>query len=420
MNAAHSSFKWVYLLCATATAGYICRSNLSTAAPLVMKEFGLTQVAMGQVFSAFYLGYALLQLPSGILADLWGTQKIYSRAIWLWVACTILQVAIGWGHWQWTLGLNLFCLIGARFLLGIASAPAYPAASKGVTDWVPASLRGTANGILLSSIGLGSAFAPLIVSNIMVRSGWRLALLASALPAMLIALLWLKIKAPPSQRIAKTANAPISKGEFNPDLQPLRSRSFVFLTISYSLQGYVGYIFISWFYLYLVQERHFGLLKGAWMSSLPWILSIVSIPLGGWMADRLSNGRLGVLWGRRIIPMMGLGLSGILISIGAHSESAVIAAITLAFATALVLCVEGPFWAMMNHLAGKQSGRAGGIMNMGCNICGLLSPLITPVLATYIGWEFTLHIAGALAVVAAFLWWGIHAEVEPSTEIFTG
>jgi ACS family glucarate transporter-like MFS transporter len=140
------------------------------------------------------------------------------------------------------------------------------------------------------------------------------------------------------------------------------------------------------------------------MSSLPWILSIISIPLGGWVSDRLAAGRLGDLWGRRLIPLFGMGMSGILISLGAHTQNAVLAAICLAFATACILCVEGPFWAVMMKIAGKQSGTAGGIMNMGCNLGGLLSPALTPILASYIGWENALHIAALLAIAGAVLW----------------
>jgi ACS family glucarate transporter-like MFS transporter len=172
----------------------------------------------------------------------------------------------------------------------------------------------------------------------------------------------------------------------------------------------VGYIFVSWFYLYLVQERHFGLLSGAWMSSLPWILSIVSIPLGGLISDRLAAGRSGPVWGRRIVPLTGMALSGILISIGAHTGNAVMAAISLAFATALILCVEGPFWAMMMRIAGNRSGTAGGIMNMGSNVGGLISPALTPVIASWIGWENALHVAAMLAIIGALLWLGIKPE----------
>jgi two-component system nitrogen regulation sensor histidine kinase NtrY len=76
MNAARTPWPAVALLCATATASYMCRVNVSTAGALFMEEFGLDQVAMGRVFSAFLLGYALFQVPAGALADRWGARRV--------------------------------------------------------------------------------------------------------------------------------------------------------------------------------------------------------------------------------------------------------------------------------------------------------------------------------------------------------
>jgi MFS transporter, ACS family, glucarate transporter len=397
----------VAMLCATATAGYICRVNVSTAGPLLMKEFGLSQIEMGRIFSAFLLGYALFQIPSGAIADRIGSRRILSFVVWLWVIITVLQTIVGGGLFQTTAVPAIAAFMLFRFLLGISASPTYPGSAQGVSRWVMPQYQARANGIVIASIGLGSALAPPLVSNLMVRLGWRPALIASALPALIIAVIWLKVREPPhinypsfNNDAAKVPDTSVEKGKIN-------SLSFYLLTLSYTLQGYVGYIFVSWFYLYLVQERHFGLLSGAWMSSLPWILSIVSIPLGGLISDRLTAGRSGPVRGRRIVPFTGMALSGILISIGAHTGSAVMAAISLAFATALILCVEGPFWAMMMKIAGNKSGTAGGIMNMGSNIGGLISPALTPVIASWIGWENALHVAAVLAVVGALLWLGI-------------
>jgi len=94
----------------------------------------------------------------------------------------------------------------------------------------------------------------------------------------------------------------------------------------------------------------------------------------------------------------------------------VLAAISLAFATAFVLCVEGPFWTMMMNIAGPRSGSAGGIMNMGSNVGGLISPALTPVLAGYIGWENALHVAAGLAIIAALLWLGIWPGQQEAQE----
>lgn len=400
----------VALLCATATAGYICRVNVSTAAPLLMEEFGLSQIEMGRIFSAFLLGYALFQVPSGAIADRVGARKILSFIAWLWLIITLLQTIVGWGPFHTGAVTSLIIFMIFRFLLGITASPTYPGSAQGVSKWIIPMYQGRANGIVIASIGIGSALAPPLVSNIMVTLGWRFSLIASAIPALIVAFIWLKVKEPahiydfdPAKNDATFKSISERKGSIN-------SLSFYLLTLSYTLQGYVGYIFVSWFYLYLVQERHFGLLSGAWMSSLPWILSIISIPLGGLISDRLVSGRPGPVWGRRIVPLSGMAASGVLISVGAHTGNAVMAAISLALATALILCVEGPFWASMMRIAGKKSGTAGGIMNMGSNIGGLISPALTPVIASLIGWENALHVAALLAIIGALLWLGIKPE----------
>jgi ACS family glucarate transporter-like MFS transporter len=392
-----SRWPTVGLLFLTATAGYLCRVNISTAGALLMAEFRLSQAQMGTLFSGFLLGYALCQIPAGVLADRFGPKRTLAVAALAWTVLTVAQSAV--------VANAVVVLLVLRFLLGVTAAPTYPGAAAGVAQWIPASHQGRATGIVMASIGLGSALAPPLVSSLMVRFGWRAAIAISAVPAFLVALGWTRISDSTPRTVPHRSNGTAAPGR-------LRGWSFVLLTASYSLQGYLGYIFVFWFYLYLVQERKFGLLEGAWMASLPWVLSVVSVPLGGLLSDRMVAGRLGPVWGRRMVPILGLGLSGILTSVGAHTESAVVAAAALALATALVLSVEGPFWATMMALAGRKSGTAGGIMNMGSNLGGLVSPVLTPLLAERIGWENALHIAGALGLLAAALWLGI----DPGSE----
>ena len=406
----------VYLLCGTATAGYICRVNVATAAPLLMQEFSLSQIAMGRIFSAFLLGYAICQIPAGALADRWGTRSVLAKAAWLWAGFTFLQASIGWGPISLPPAYSLFSLVLFRFLLGVSASPTYPASAAGISRWMPGSAQGRANGIVIASVGLGSAIAPPLVSHMMIGWGWRSALLVTALPALLIAMIW-KGTREPDGGPEKESNAILSSIDPGHEVKTrLWTPGFILLTISYSLQGYVGYIFVSWFYIYLVQVRHFSLLAGGWIGSLPWVLSIISMPLGGLVADRLSAGKLGPTWGPRIVPICGMALSGILISLGAHTANAIFAAIILALATAMVLCVEGPFWTVMTRFAGAKSGQAGGVMNMGSNIGGLLSPAITPILAAAIGWENALHLAASFAILAAVLWCWISPPPWPPRE----
>jgi ACS family glucarate transporter-like MFS transporter len=370
----------------------------------MMKDLALDHVQMGRVFSAFLLGYALCQVPAGMLADRFGARSVLGIAALSWVLATALLAAAPAAG---ALGV----LLAARFLLGVGEAPTFPAAAEAVARHVPTASRGRANGFVIAAIGLGSAVAPPLVTFLMVRFGWRTALVVSALPALGVACVWLAVKRMPPAVAAShvpgealPAVRAIVPGA--PERGSLATPSFALLTASYTLQGYVGYIFVFWFYLYLVDVRKFDLLRGALYASLPWLLSIVSIPLGGAASDALVA-RLGPRWGRRIVPMAGLIGGAAFLSYGARTPDARVAAVCLALATALVLSVEGPFWAAMMDVAGGRSGTAGGVMNMGSNLGGFVSPALTPVLAAAIGWENALHVAAFLAVVGGVLWLGI-------------
>lgn len=382
------SWWFVALLSLTATASYLSRVNVSVAAVQMMPEYGLSQQAMGRVFSAFLVGYALFQVPAGMLADRFGAARVLGAAALAWVAC-VGGIA--------SAGASVIALLVARFLLGVAQAPTFPASGQAIFRWIAPEHRGRANGFVIAGIGFGSAIAPPLITFVMVRYGWRIGLMASTIPALIAGLIWLTVRVPVKHEPALAAHTGFREIP--------RTLSFYLLTVSYSLQGYVGYIFVFWFYVYLVDVRHFDLMRSAYMGSLPWIFSIFSIPLGGYIFDRLKRGR-------KLVPIVGLAGSGVFTAIGAHTSNAYVAAISLALATALVLSVEGAFWATMSRIAGPRSGSAGGFMNMGSNIGGLISPALTPVLAAALGWEAALLVSASLAIIAAVLWIWITPPVE--------
>ena len=263
--------------------------------------------------------------------------------------------------------------------------------------------QGSANGIVLGAVGVASAVAPAVLSRVMIHWGWRYALLLSAIPALATGFIWTAL------RVSDAGQTPAAQKStsFETGIRALWSRNFVLLTLSYTIEGYVSYIFIFWFYLYLVDVRHFNLADSGTLSSLPGIFSILSIPLGGVISDKLSSGKMGLRWGRGSIAMTGLFFSGLFLILGAGTDNAKAAVIYLALATAFVLSVEGPAWASMIEIAGSRSGMAGGVMNCGSNIGGAISPLLTPILAARIGWKNALYVAAVLSMIGAAMWLGI-------------
>jgi len=399
----HAARRLVIMLSLVASIGYLCRVDITVVAPHLMSELHLSQPEMGKVFSAFLLGYTLFQIPSGWVAGRVSTRTLFFALAIGWAILTFAAAQVGRSWFGLVLG-TLPTLLVLRFLLGILAAPTYPAAGRAVSLCVPPLMQGRANGLVLASIGVGSAVAPPLLGFVTVRWGWRPALAGAALLAALAGVVWRWVVPSPQNTVTLTPQPALARDRGT--RAPFRQSSFWLLTASYTLQGYVGYVFVFWFFLYLVQVRKFELLKAAWLTTLPWIFSLVVIPLGGVVSDWAVK-RWGATWGRRSLPVPALTLAAGALLFGAHTRSPLLAAASLTISTALVLATEGPYWASMTQISGRHSGTAGGVMNFGSNLGGLISPAITPWLAARVGWETALALAAALAIVAALLWLGI-------------
>jgi ACS family glucarate transporter-like MFS transporter len=417
ISLSYLSKRLILLLMAVTSVGYVCRVAVTVVAPNMMQEFGLTQTQMGTVFSAFLVGYTLFQVPSGGLADRVSAHRIFVILCTGWALLTALTAVVGWHGFKLASIIPQLWLIRATF--GVIAAPTYPTSGRTIAITIPPRLQGRANSLVLASVGIGSAITPLLLAPITSHYGWRSALWVATFLAVMVGALWSKF-APRELHLHATSNPQASSSPVRsatPSAQPLRSPSFWFLSASYLLQGYLGYIFIFWFYLYLVQVRHFEVLRAASFTALPWIATMFAIPLGGALSD-FAVSRWGATWGRRCVPIFALCAAAIFLVIGARSPQPMVAVAALTTCTVLVLCTEGPFWATMTQLSGEHSGIAGGTMNFGSNLGGMVSPALTPWLAERIGWESALTLTAALAVVAGILWLGVRVEAEKTEEEF--
>lgn len=403
-SAAGGGRRLVLLLLAAASAGYVCRVAITVVAPGIMSDFGLTQTQMGTVFSAFLVGYTVFQVPSGWLADRISARRIFLALCSGFTLLTLFTALVGWRGFGLALVIPQFWVV--RGLFGVFAAPTYPTSGRTIAVTMPARLQARANSLVLVSVGVGSALTPLLLAPVTTRYGWRIALCVAASFSATAGLLWWFLA--PHQHHARES-APVGAEGSAPHVRPLRSSSFWFLFSSYLLQGYLGYIFIFWFYLYLVQVRHFEVLQAASFTALPWLATIVAIPLGGVLSD-IAVTRWGATWGRRSLPLAALCAGAFFLVIGARTPNPKIAVAALTACTVLIICTEGPFWATMTQLAGDRSGIAGGTMNFGSNIGGMISPALTPWLAARIGWETALTLTAGLALVAGLLWLGVRIE----------
>ncbi|MEM9143696.1 MAG: MFS transporter, partial [Bacteroidota bacterium] len=142
---------------------YIDRVCISVAKDPIAESLGLSDKQMGWVLSAFALGYALLQTPSGLMSDRYGPRKILTLIVTLWSLFTALTGAV------W----NFISLLATRFLFGAGEAGAFPGISRAIYSWIPLKERGIVTGINFSGSRLGAAFALPAVAWLIDVLGWR-------------------------------------------------------------------------------------------------------------------------------------------------------------------------------------------------------------------------------------------------------
>src|SRR5260370_23343067 len=108
------------LLCLMYMLFYVDRVNISTAAPLIKSDLGLSNTALGFVFSAFAYPYALFQLIGGWLGDKFGSRLTLGVSGLVVCLSTALTGAVG----------GLTALVLVRLALGFGEGAAFPTATR--------------------------------------------------------------------------------------------------------------------------------------------------------------------------------------------------------------------------------------------------------------------------------------------------
>ncbi len=396
---------------------YIDRVNISVTARQMMPALGLTEVQMGKVFSAFVLGYALFQIPGGWLGDRWGPRRVLTLAVIWWSVCTAVTAVAPVLPLADLVGI-LGSLMCVRFLLGVGEAAALPNFNRAVANWLAPHERGLGIGIAIGGIGVGSALAPPITAWVMVNFGWQTAFYGAAVLGLFISVLWFAYATdhPGQHRHVNPAEAALI--EFGRQEMPGRASTPVswsqlcrtptlwWLVASYTCLGYVAYIYMSWFYLYLINVRGFSVLRGALFASAPFVAITILCPLGGWATDQLTR-MAGVNVGRAVTGGAGMGLAAIAILIGALVDQAYLAIGLLSLGAGFLYFSVGAYWSSTVDLSKRHAGALSGLMNMGANLGGSISPTMTPWLAEQFGWTVALGTGAVVACLGSMMWFNI-------------
>jgi ACS family glucarate transporter-like MFS transporter len=326
---------WLFLLSAIA---FLDRTNISIAGPQISREYGLGNIQLGWVFSAFLVGYAASQVLAGWVAVRLGPRCALTLGVLWWGAFTLGTALVPAGMHG-----SLWMLIAVRFALGVGEAIIYPASNQFVARWIPVSERGRVNGVIFAGVGAGAGLTPPLLIAIIIGHGWRAAFWLSAAVGVVAGIAWFVIA-----RDTPDEHPLISAGELRviragladvprdkavragiPWNAILRSRTMLLLTFACFCFGYIAWIFLGWFYLYLAQARGLDLKASAVYTMFPFLGMTVFCVADGVLGDWITA-RHGLRAGRCGPGFFSLLIAAVLLIVGSRVGSTPAAAMTLA------------------------------------------------------------------------------------------
>ncbi len=405
------------LMIAFSVMSYFDRTIMSIAGPSIIKEFALSETEMGGVYSAFIFSYALLMIPGGHLADRFGPRLVLT-AMGLGAALFTALTALGGRP-----GLGAYLGIVASFLLirlglGLSTAPLYPSCAKMNANWFPLGKRARVWGLIAAGAGVGGAVSPLLFAWTIGHYGWRISFCLAGVATAALAVVWhWYVRDHPAEHpslLSQGSQFSPRKNEIpqanragpTPWRRLLTDPNLLLLTLGYFTAGYFEYIFFYWIYYYFGEIRHMGPSQSAIYTTALFLTWMAMTPLGGWISDRLVQ-RYGRKAGRRLVPIVGLSLSAILLYLGTNLTVPIAVATLLSLALGFASCSEGPFWASAIDVGGREVGAACGILNTGGNLGGFLAPVVTPYIASHVGWSWGLYFGSMVVMVGVLAWFFI-------------
>ena len=352
---------------------YVDRVNISTAAPFMQKDLGLTATQLGLAFSAFAYPYAFFQIAGGWLGDRLGPRVTLALCAALVGLATIWTGFVG----------GLAALFLSRLALGIGEGPAFPTATRALANWLRPDQRAFAQGITHAFSRAGNALTPPLIALIVVSFSWRDSFIFLGVAALIWAAVWFTYfrddprthsqitpeeltGLPPATVVATRKSVPW--GPLLKRIMPVTLTDFCY--------GWILWLYLNWLPSFFLHEFNLNIKKSALFAAGVFLAGVVGDMVGGFLSDRILKKTGDVNKARVSVIVVGfLGSFCFMLPIVFfHDLNIVATCLSLAFF--FVELIVAPIWAIPMDIAPEFSGSVSGFMNFGFGMAGIISPVV--------------------------------------------
>lgn len=368
---------------------FLDRSALSIANTTMRGDLHLSATQIGALLSAFSLAYGLAQIPSGWMLDRMGPRTILSAGMLLW---SVAQMATG-------MVSSFAALVATRIGLGAGEAPFLPGGFKVVHDWYETRERGVPTGILNASTTLGQAFAPPLLTLLLLSYGWRSMFISIGLLGVVVAIVWYPVYRNPEKQ--SEAHSVVRAGALVAWGSLFRHRTIWGMMLGFSGVNYTAWLYLAWLPGYLEAAHHLSLRKTGWLAAIPFLMGSAGMLISGWIADALVRRGASPLKSRKLLIVAGMLCSAACTFAVTHAESSVAAVAVIGMALFFIHFAGTSAWGLVQIAAPAHLvGSVGSLQNF----CSFLFASVAPVLT---GWfldrTHSFHIALVICACVTFL-----------------
>lgn len=353
---------------------FMDRTNIGYAFAGIGAEFHVDKAAQGTAGGIFFIGYVLLQIPGGWLAEHWSAKKFVAVMIVCWGVAAVLCGAVN----------NYQQLLLARFFLGVAEGGIWPAVLVLISHWFPVRERARAYSFWMANLAISSIITQPLSGWIVQATDWRaLFYIEGALPFLIALPLWLLfIKdtprdapwCPPEERAyieESLARDHANEPPHAPFSAIFRSAMVWRLVVVYFLIQIGFYGLNMWLPTLLKTLTSAGFGAVGLIASLPYLCAIGLMWANGVMADR--NGR----YSRHVLMSMVLASVSLVLSVLIGQAMLGLSVLFICLAVGGALSYDGPFWAAGSRaLPPVIVGAAMGLINALGNLGGYVGPTV--------------------------------------------
>ncbi len=395
-------------LCFIAT--FICymdRVNISVAVIALQQEFDWSNTVKGFVLSSFFVGYLVMQVPAGIIANKLGGKIVLGFAVVWWSVFTMLTPAAA--------SLSLIALIIVRMALGLGEAATFPAVFSLYKNWVPAKERSRAVTLTLSGAHLGTLAALLLTGWVVDTFGWPMVFYLFGPLGFFWAIAWyFTVDGHPttSKGISREEEALLAplhadkKALSSVPWKSLLTEPAVYsLVISHFSANWVMYMLVAWMPSYFHATQGVSITGAALYSAAPYLTAFVVANISGSYADWLLTRGWSATAVRKLMQSIGLLGSAVFLLLARDVGSASEALAYMCAALGLLTFTFSGTASATLEIAPRYSDVLSGISNTAGTLPGIIAVVITGWLVDVTGsYDAALALTAMVSVIGAAVW----------------